>query len=147
MGRRNCSFPLGCWSGQCETGSKCFQALLVSLLISRFQAQPITKTQHLKLDQIPRENRVLFRVVNFLFRPITAQLAQLFAHALSAFSLKPLPFLCLWTDLHQIRNLSFFRRARFNRVVIFEFCLFVCLLSWTQLAETPAISLFMDRFA
>ena len=65
----------------------------------------------------------------------------------SPFSLKPLPFLCLWTDLHQIRNLSFFRRARFNRVVIFEFCLFVCLLSWTQLAETPAISLFMDRFA
>ena len=41
--------------------------------------------------------------------------------------------LCLWTDLHEIWNLSFFRRALLNRVVIFEFCLFVCLLSWTQL--------------
>ena len=56
-----------------------------------------------------------------------------FCPALSAFSLKPLPFLCLWTDLHEIRNLSFFRQVTLNRAVIFQFCLFVCLLPWTQL--------------
>ena len=70
-----------------------------------------------------------------------------FCPALSAFSLKPLPFLCLWTDLHEIRNLRFFRRALLNGGVVFEFCLFVCLLSWTQLTKSAAISLFMDRFA
>ena len=58
-----------------------------------------------------------------------------------------LPFLCLCSDLHEIRNLSFFCRARLNRGVVFEFCLFVCLLSWTQLAKSAAISLFMLRFA
>ena len=42
------------------------------------------------------------------------------------------------SDLHEIRNLSFFRRARLNRGVLFEFCLFVCLLSWTQLTKSAA---------
>jgi hypothetical protein len=49
------------------------------------------------------------------------------------FSLNLLPFLCLRSDWHEIRNLSFFRRAACNRGVISVFCLFVCLLSWTQL--------------
>ena len=34
------------------------------------------------------------------------------------FSLNLLPFLCLRSDLHEIRNLSFFRRAACNRGVI-----------------------------
>ena len=41
--------------------------------------------------------------------------------------------LCLWTDLHEIWNLGFFRRVTLNRAVISKFRLFVCLLSWTQL--------------
>ncbi len=80
-----------------------------------------------------RENRVSFRLANLFFRPITAQLEAYSAYFTHGFSLNLLPFPCLCSDLHEIRNLSFFRRARLNRAVVFQFCWFVCLLSWAQL--------------